>query len=295
MSLYVITLQNYQFHLHLKYPQNVFHFQRKQLNLPQLQAEARLQKDIQAAKVIIIIVFAFLGCYIPPLCIVVWHRSNSHSTENTWTRHLVHTSILISSGINPVIYCFRTSRFRCALKQLLNDPCGKTAFKEIKQEQRATEIIPNRIARSEKFAREPDQDTFKTALERDQDRFERTSCPSLFQWVSNSNCCTGRMGRVAPRFQQKKTSENNNEESERRADNKATPLTIQESQTQIVIPPTKLMDNENYKEKLSRKERPTFKANDSRQEVTVEVHPKRYHSLPNLRKKQKNLQHQGII
>lgn len=95
------------------------------------------------------------------------------------------------------------------------------------------------------------------------------------------------MGRVAPRFQRKKTSENNNEESELRADNKATPLTIQvqESQTQIVIPPTKSMDNENYEEKLSRKERPTFKANDSRQEVTVEVHPKRYHSLPNLRKK----------
>ena len=93
------------------------------------------------------------------------------------------------------------------------------------------------------------------------------------------------MGRVAPRFQQKKTSENNNEESELRADNKATPLTIQESQTQIVIPPTKSMDNENYEGKLSRKERPTFKANDSRQEVTVEVHPKRYRSLPNLRKK----------
>ena len=105
------------------------------------------------------------------------------------------------------------------------------------------------------------------------------------------------MGRVAPRFQQKKTSENNNEESELRADNKATPLTIQvqESQTQIVIPPTKSMDNENYEEKLSRKERPTFKANDSRQEVTVEVHPKRSHSFPNLRKKSQNLQHQGII
>ena len=160
------------------------------------------------------------------------------------------------------------------------------AEKRLKQEQRAgaTEIIPNRIARGDKIAREPDQDRFKTTLEPDQDRFERTSCPPLFQWVSNSNCCTRRMGRVAPRFQRKKTSENNNEESELRADNKATPLTIQESQTQIVIPPTKSMDNENYEEKLSRKERPTFKANDSRQEVTVEVHPKRYHSLPNLRK-----------
>ena len=55
------------------------------------------------------------------------------------------------------------------------------------------------------------------------------------------------------------------------------------------------MDNENYEEKLSRKERQTFKANDSRQEDTVEVHPKRIHSLPNLRKKEQNLQHQGII
>ena len=103
------------------------------------------------------------------------------------------------------------------------------------------------------------------------------------------------MGRVAPRFQQKKTSENNNEESELRAKNKSTPLTIQESQTQRVVLPTKSMDNGNNEEQLSRKERPTFKANDSRQKVTVEVHPKRYHSLPNLRKKSQNLQHQGII
>ncbi|CAH3019090.1 unnamed protein product, partial [Porites evermanni] len=98
--------------------------ERKQLNLPRLQAEARLQKDIQAAKVIIIIVLVFLGCYFPLLCMIIWRRSNSHSTDNTWNYHLVHTSILTSSGINPIIYCFRTSRFRCALKQFLNDPCG---------------------------------------------------------------------------------------------------------------------------------------------------------------------------
>ena len=149
--------------------------------MPRLHAEARLQSLLS---------LHFLWVTFRPSASMVWRRSNSHSTDNTWTSsHLVHTSILLlSSGINPFLFCFRTRRSRCALKQLLNDPCGKTTFQEIKQEQRAREIIPNRNARGDNIAREPDQDRFKTALEPDQDRFEHSSCPSLFQWVRNSDC-----------------------------------------------------------------------------------------------------------
>ena len=145
--------------------------------MPRLHAEVRLQQDIQAAKMIIIILFTFLVCYIPPLFMTVLFRYNFHSNDFAWPGHLVHTSILISSGINPVIYCFRSRRFRCAIKQLLKNPCGKTAFQEIKQEERAREIIPNRNAQGDKIVREPDQE-----------RCELTSYSPLFQWVRNSNC-----------------------------------------------------------------------------------------------------------
>ena len=232
--------------------------------MPQLQAETRLQQDIKAAKIIIIIIFAFLGCYIPPVGIRVWVRSNFYGTDIAWHGHLIRASVLISSGINPVIYCFRARRFRCALRQLLNDPCGKTAFQEIKQEQRAREIIPNRNARGDNIAREPDQE-----------RFELTSCSPLFQWVRNSNCCNGRMGQIVQRFEQKKSSENMDEKLGRRAARKKViPFTVQDKpQVQIVSPPSKSLDNENYTGKFLRKERPTPDADYSRQEVIVEVHP----------------------
>lgn len=44
----------------------------------------------------------------------------------------------LSRGINPVIYCFWARRFRPATKQLLDDPCGRTAFQENSNRQLAT-------------------------------------------------------------------------------------------------------------------------------------------------------------
>ena len=55
--------------------------------------------------------------------------------------------MLMSSGMNPVIYCFRVRRFRCALKQLLNDPCGKTPFQDSDQKLRFKHNVPNQNAR----------------------------------------------------------------------------------------------------------------------------------------------------
>ena len=241
-------------------------FQRKRLNLPRLHAEARLQQDIQAAKIIIIIIFAFLGCYIPPVCIRVWGWANS--TDIAWNGHVIRASVLISSGINPVIYCFRARRFRFALRHLLNDPCGKTDFQEIKQEQRSRKIIPNQNSRGERMAREPDQE-----------RFELTSCLRLFPLVRNSNCRNGKMDQILQQFDQRKSSGYKDEKfGTRAARNKVIPFTIQdEPEAQIVSPPSKSMDNENYTGKFIRKGRPTPDANYSRQEVIVEVHPKFNH------------------
>ena len=191
--------------------------------MPRLRAEVRLQRDIQAAKMIIIILFTFLVCYIPPLFMTVWF-------DFAWPGHLVHTSILISSGINPVIYCFRSRRFRCAIKQLLKNPCGKTAFQEIKQEQRAREIIPNRNAQGDKIVRESDQE-----------RCELTSCSPLFQWVRNSNCCNGRMAQIiVQRFEQKKSSENMDEKCGTRvAVNR--PIRLTQCCTQFKSPGVKIL------------------------------------------------------
>ena len=49
--------------------------------------------------------------------------------------------------MNPVIYCFRARRFRRALKQLFQDPCGKTAFRETDQEKRVQQNVPPQNAR----------------------------------------------------------------------------------------------------------------------------------------------------
>ena len=90
---------------------------------------------------------AFLVCYIPPVCVVAWTRVKSGSNDSAWLRHIVYISTLTSSGMNPVIYCFRVRRFRRALKQLLNDPCGKTPFQDSDQKLRFKHNVPQQNAR----------------------------------------------------------------------------------------------------------------------------------------------------
>ena len=103
--------------------------------------------DIKAAKTIFTAVLAFLVCYIPPLSVVAWTGVKSGSSDSPWLKHIVYISMLTSSGMNPVIYCFRVRRFRRALKQLLNDPCGKTPFQDFDQKLRFKHNVPNQNAR----------------------------------------------------------------------------------------------------------------------------------------------------
>ena len=102
--------------------------------------------DIKAAKTIFTAVLAFLVCYIPPGCFIAWTRVKSGSNDSAWLSHIVYISTLMSSGMNPVIYCFRVRRFRRALKQFLNDPCGKTPFQDCDQKLRFKHNVPNQNA-----------------------------------------------------------------------------------------------------------------------------------------------------
>ena len=104
--------------------------------------------DIKATKTIFITVLAFLVCYIPPVCVVAsWTLLKPDSNGRTLLGHFAYLAMLMSSGINPIIYCFRVRRFRRALIQLLNDPCGKSPFQDSDQKLRFKHNVPNQNAR----------------------------------------------------------------------------------------------------------------------------------------------------
>ena len=134
--------------------------QQKQLNLPQLQAKARLRMDIQAAKTVAIQV-SFLICYIPATFHSAWGHQRSNVRYDRCPGFLAQFCIFISSGINPVIYSLRTRRFRSALKQLLKDPCGRSPFQEPKEGKKAPPGIPCKITTnafvSNKITHEPEE------------------------------------------------------------------------------------------------------------------------------------------
>lgn len=79
-------------------------------------------------------------CYIPPLFIATLGPPETDATNMAYHRHIAFLFTFLSSGINPVILCLRAKRFRRALKQLLQDPFGKTTFQETEKEQRVKQI-----------------------------------------------------------------------------------------------------------------------------------------------------------
>ena len=128
----MIHLQNY------KYIKVILYYapssQRDLLNLQRIQAESRLRMDIQASKTVAITVLAFLLCHMPFILFALLGRLRFNASSTGWPAFLAQFCIFISSGINPVIYCFRTRRFRSALVQLLKDPYARTPFEEPKQQ-----------------------------------------------------------------------------------------------------------------------------------------------------------------
>ena len=161
--------------------------------------------------------------------------------------------------MNPVIYCFRARRFRRALKQLFQDPCGKTAFRETDQEKRVKQNVPpqnTRVAEKGKkianYLGEPMQD------------------PSAFP----SKSYTRQLGLGVRGCEKVENSGRKGKERRARSCNQVTPFSPQDVEPQI-IPRLAWVDNHPADSSgiRSDKKNPTCREDYTQNKITVEVHP----------------------
>ena len=171
-----------------------------------------------------------------------------------WRGHIAYFSNFLSSGINPVIYSFRARRFRRALKQLLQDPCGKTAFREKKQEQRVKKNVPHQNAGVAEEGKE-------IAIELGEFRQDPSAC--------SSNSCTrqlGQKGRGCRREEYRK-------ERGRCPRNQIMPISSQDAQRPIN---SRLAWIDNHPADSagtsSGKERPKCREDYTQNKITMKVH-----------------------
>ena len=106
-----------------------FFHQRAEMNLPPLQAEARLKCDIKAIRTIAITIATYFLCYVPSIVVAVVGVKHGNQTAN-WYGFTAWYCLEISSAVNPIIYYLRTNRFRSAFRQFLENPLGSSDFKE---------------------------------------------------------------------------------------------------------------------------------------------------------------------
>ena len=99
------------------------------MNVPPVQAKARLLMDVKATKTIAITVAAYCLCYGPVIAYAVFGLQEENLAD-TWFGFYAWYSLYISSALNPIICYVRTSRYRAAFKQFLKDPFGSSDFKE---------------------------------------------------------------------------------------------------------------------------------------------------------------------
>jgi len=97
------------------------------LNLPPLQAEARLQQVIKATKTVAMAVVTYFICYVLTISFVA---SGQNAEEIRWFGFLAAFTTFFSSASNPIIYVLRNRRYCAALRQLLKDPRGRSPFQE---------------------------------------------------------------------------------------------------------------------------------------------------------------------
>lgn len=108
------------------------------MNLPPLQAEARLKSDIKAITTISITIVAYFVCYVPSIAYTVVGLQSENQEEH-WFGFGAWYCLYISNAVNPLIYYLRTNRFRSAFKQFLKDPLGSSDFKEKPHSRRSGE------------------------------------------------------------------------------------------------------------------------------------------------------------
>ena len=165
-------------------------------------------------------------------------------------RHIAFLCTLLSSGINPVILCFRAKRFRRGLKQLLQDPFGKTTFQDTEQKKRSKENV-----------------TCKNACEAEKDKARNDPAACSSNSYIDEIVDTGK-------------------ERGRRLRNQIMPFPSQDAHSQIIV----RVPSTNYAqinpwlawvgnhltdpaEISSGEESPTPREDYTQHEITVEVHP----------------------
>ena len=99
------------------------------LNLPPLQAEARLKMDMKATKTVAMTIVTYYICYIPVIAFSI-RNHGEQETLTGWFAFMAWFCTVVSSAANPIIYVLRNRRCRSAFWQLLKDPCGTSAFQE---------------------------------------------------------------------------------------------------------------------------------------------------------------------
>jgi len=114
------------------------------------------------------------------------------------------------------MYCFRTRRFRAALKQLVKDPCGRSPFQETNKVQMAQWNIPRKISRQ---AEESNRIANEAA--------EASLAPRVQVAVDQWACCTttaqGERGRWIQHGKETETGRSNSQSSGLRTHHHATP------------------------------------------------------------------------
>ena len=144
-----------------------------------------MRMNIQASRTMAIKVLAFLVCYIPATLYSAWGHERPNLRYDRWPGFLAQFCIFISIGINPVIYSFRTRRFRSAWKQLLKDPCGRRPFQESNEGKQEPRGIPFKITYerlnvgvSNKITHQPDEPniTYRGCVEDVNGKCHERSC-----------------------------------------------------------------------------------------------------------------------
>ena len=172
--------------------------------------------------------------------------------------HVAQLSLFLSSGTNPFIYCFRARRFRRALKQLLQDPCGKTAFREIDKEKRVQQNVPPQNARVAEKGK-------KIAKELGEPMQDPSAGPSKRY--------TRQLGLGKRGCKKEENSGNKGKERRARSFNQVTPFSLQDVQPQI-IPRLAWVDNHSIDSPgiHSDEEKPTCGEDYTQNKIIVEVH-----------------------
>lgn len=199
---------------------------------------------------------AFAVCYVPNVCIGIWILFNSEKFVMyvSWPGQVFHLCLFLSSAINPFIYCLRLRRFRCALKQLLRNPCGRTPFQETNNKRQVRQRIPHQVPRGEKNMDESNQ--------------------AILMLFNNSNLRTRRMAFTPRVSETRERSEKKEKECLPGVGNQVMTLSIKDLQPPNIPRLAWVKKHSTDSAGTSfREESSTLKADNTRHVVIVEVHP----------------------